>query len=64
MPYSARCLTRGEFATLGLADVDAMLADLPYLRRRFEDFADGVRASQKRGSLGSARPVSSSLRLA
>jgi CRP-like cAMP-binding protein len=42
-PYSARCLTRAEFATFTLADIQSLLGTLPYLQRRYTDFSTAVR---------------------
>jgi CRP-like cAMP-binding protein len=54
-PYSAQCLTRAEFATFSLEDVDAVLEALPNLRKRFDDFSKQVNANgiARRQSLGS-----------
>ena len=41
--YSARCLSRCEFTTLQLEDVELVLTSLPYLRMKFDAFATGVR---------------------
>lgn len=42
--YSARCKTRAEFVILGTADVLFVISELPYIRPRFQEFADGVKA--------------------
>jgi hypothetical protein len=54
-PYSAKCLTRAEFATFSLEDVEAVLSALPYLRERFDDFSKKVNA--RRQTAGSGVPV-------
>jgi CRP-like cAMP-binding protein len=38
--YSARCLTRAEFTTFTRVDVESVLAELPYMRERYEDFRE------------------------
>jgi hypothetical protein len=48
--YSAKCLTRSEFATLTKHDIDAVVEDLPYARKAYEIFRDHILAQASNGT--------------
>jgi CRP-like cAMP-binding protein len=48
--YSAKCLTRSEFATLTKHDIDAVVEELPYARKAYEIFRDHILAQASNGT--------------